>query len=124
MSRSVELWSGKTDDTPVPPRVRIRVFEAKKGRCHKCSRKIGIGETWTCEHLLAIINGGRNAEDNLDLTCCNCLPQKNAADVAIKSKTYAIRSKHLLRKPSRFAGSRNSKWKKKMDGTVVLRERT
>lgn len=100
--RSNEEWVGKTDDTPVPPRVRDRVFLAKGGRCHKCTRKIRAGETWTCEHVIALINGGKNAERNLDLTCCNCLPAKNAEDLAEKSKIYAIRSKHLgLSKPKK-----------------------
>lgn len=93
--RSVKEWKGKTDDTPVPPRVRVRVFLAKGGKCHRCRRKIGPADKWTCEHLKAIANGGANAERNLDLTCSWCLPEKNAEDVAEKSKVYAIRSKHL-----------------------------
>lgn len=122
MSRSVDLWIGKTDDTPAPPRVRLRVWERCEGKCHACGRKIRAGERWTLEHLIAIINGGRNAEDNLCLTCSNCLPVKNAADVAEKSKVYAIRSKHLgIRKRSTFACSRDSGWKKRMNGEVVKR---
>ena len=103
MSRSVPEWIGKTDNTPVPDRVRIRVFDAKEGKCHSCGRKIRAGERWTCEHLVAIINGGANAERNLGLTCSLCLPAKNAADVAEKSKVADIRKKYLLPKPkSRF----------------------
>lgn len=122
MSRSVELWIGKTDDTPAPPRVRLRVWERCEGKCHRCSRKIRAGERWTLEHLIALINGGRNAEDNLCLTCCNCTPIKNAEDVAEKAKVYAIRSKHVgIRKRSTFPGSRDSNWKKRMNGEVVKR---
>ena len=95
MPRSVETWVGATPDTPAPLRVRVRVFEAKKGRCHRCGRKIGAGDHWTLEHLIALINGGRNAEDNLDLTCDWCLPVKNAADMEIKSKSARIRAKHI-----------------------------
>ena len=97
MTRSVDLWVGKTDDTQAPPRVRIRVFEREGGRCHACGRPIRAWcEKWTLEHRIALINGGRNAEDNLCLTCCNCLPEKNASDVAEKSKVAEIRKKHLL----------------------------
>jgi 5-methylcytosine-specific restriction protein A len=96
--RSVEEWVGRTDDTPVPPRVRLRVFDAHGGRCHLCGRKIRVGEVWTCEHLIALINGGQNRETNLDLTCCNCLPIKNAADQAEKSDIADKRKKHLLPK--------------------------
>lgn len=122
MTRSVEPWVGRDDDAVPPPRVRARVFLAKDGRCHKCHRKIQPGETWTLEHLIAIVNGGRNAEDNLDVTCDWCLPAKNAADAAIKKKSASVRAKHLGLKPKTgFSTNRSGKWKRKMDGTVVRR---
>ena len=31
MARSVAEWVGATPDTPVPPRVRLRVFERDEG---------------------------------------------------------------------------------------------
>lgn len=103
MARSVPLWIGRTDDTPAPPRVRLRVWDRCEGKCGQCGRKIRPGEGWTLEHLVALINGGKNAEDNLGVTCDWCLPAKNAADVAMKAKTAAVRSKHLgIRKPSQF----------------------
>lgn len=95
MSRSVDEWRGETDDTPVPPRVKARVFVAKGGRCHRCTRKIPTGQQWTCEHFKALINGGENRERNLDVTCDWCLPIKNAEDVAEKSKVADTRNKHL-----------------------------
>jgi len=97
MSRAVAEWIGKTDDSAIPPRVRLRVFEAKDGRCHRCGRAIDAagGETWTCEHLVALINGGENRERNLDVTCSWCLPIKNAADVAEKSRTYHKAAKNI-----------------------------
>ena len=86
-------------------------------------KKIAAGEKWTLEHLVALINGGANVEANLSVTCCWCLPAKNAEDVAEKSRTYRKRSKHLgLRKSSRpLAGSKASGWHKHMDGTVSRR---
>lgn len=97
MSRSTSEWIGRNDDTPVPPRVRARVFAAKGGRCHRCSRLIDAagGEGWTCEHLIALINGGKNAESNLDITCSWCLPIKNAEDVAEKSRVYHKAAKNI-----------------------------
>lgn len=112
--RSVGEWIGKTDDTPVPPRVRVRVFEAKGGRCHRCTRKIPAGQQWTCEHLKALINGGENRESNLDVTCDWCLPVKNAEDVAEKSKVYKRRKSHLgVKKKRRTIPGR------KFDGTPI-----
>lgn len=103
MARSVALWVGKTDDTNAPPRVRLRVWDRCEGKCGQCGRKIRPGEGWTLEHLIALINGGRNAEDNLGVTCDWCLPAKNAADVAVKAKTAAVRAKHLgIHPPSKL----------------------
>jgi hypothetical protein len=97
MSRSVAEWVGKSDDTPVPPRVRVRVFKVKNGKCHRCGRQIDAagGERWTCEHLIALINGGENRERNLDVTCNWCLPAKNAEDTAEKSRVYVRAARNI-----------------------------
>lgn len=94
-ARSVPEWFGATPDTPVPPRVRLRTFDRKDGRCGICGRKIAAGEAWTCEHVVALVNGGENRELNLGVTCSWCLPKKNAADVAEKAKVDSVRKKHL-----------------------------
>lgn len=107
MSRAVALWIGRTDDTPAPPRVRLRVWDRCAGKCHRCARKIPVGDAWILEHLIALINGGTNSEDNLCLTCSWCKPLKDAEDVAEKSKVAAVRVKHLLpRQPSRWGTQR------------------
>jgi len=124
MSRSVEEWRGKNDDQTPPPRVRLRVWERCGGKCGQCGRKIMAGETWTLEHVVALVNGGANAEGNLGVTCRNCLPAKNAADVKEKAIVYRKRAKHLGIKPKGrpLPGSKASPWKRKMDGTVVRRD--
>ena len=123
MTRSVEEWQGKTDDTPAPPRVRLRVWERCKGLCGQCGRKINAGESWTLEHLKALVNGGANREANLGVTCGWCLPAKNAADVAEKAVVYRKRAKHLGIKPKGrpMDGSKASGWRKRFDGTVERR---
>lgn len=118
--RSVEEWHGASDDTVPPPRVRIRVWEKCLGRCGSCDRQIRAGETWTLEHVIALVNGGPNCESNLDITCKNCLSAKNAADVSLKSKIARTAKKHHLPKPLSRWG-KGSKFKRKMDGTVVRR---
>ena len=120
--RTLPEWIGKTPDTQPPPRVRLRVFEAKGGKCHRCTRKIRPGESWTCEHIVAICNGGANMESNLGLTCTWCLPLKNAQDLSEKAKVYRSKKRHRgLKKKSRFACARSAKWKKKISGEVVPR---
>ena len=98
--RTVTEWIGESPDTKIPNRVRVRVFEAKGGKCHRCGRRITVSDSWTLEHLIALANGGENRERNLDLTCRWCLPEKNAEDVAIKSHGYEVRKRHIgIKKP-------------------------
>lgn len=119
-ARSLPEWAGATPDTAVPPRVRLRVFERCDGKCHRCTKKIAAGERWTLEHLKALILGGENREKNLGVTCDWCLPEKNAEDLAQKSKEYEVRAKHngVRSKQARpMPGSRASGWKHRLGKT-------
>lgn len=128
MTREVPEWCGKDDNTAIPDRVRVRVFLKFEGKCHKCGRKInaGAGESWICDHVQAIINGGANRESNLKPLCEWCDDNvKTPADVAEKSKTYEVRKRHLGIKPKSgrpIMGSKRSGWKRKFDGTVERRK--
>lgn len=125
MTRTLPEWIGKTDDAPVPPRVRVRVFDKFHGHCRLCTRKLFAGE-WECDHIIAIVNGGENRERNLAPLCSSCHGRKTADDVFIKSKTYRTRSRHLgIRKRSSrpFPFGRNSRFKKKISGEIVPRYR-
>ena len=56
----------------------------------------------------------------IGLKCCH--RAKSAADIKIIRKSDRQRAKHIgAKQPSRFPGSRDSKFKKKLDGTVELR---
>lgn len=100
MARATEEWIGKHDDAAIPPRVRLRVFERYHGACQGCLRKLYPGDKWDLDHIVALVNGGRHAEANLRPLCSWCHKKKTKADVAAKSKTYRIRSRHAgLRKP-------------------------
>jgi 5-methylcytosine-specific restriction protein A len=123
VTRSVPEWIGKSDDSPVPPRVRVRVFERYHGRCQcGCNRLIRTGERWDCEDTIAIINGGERRESNLKPWLTEHHKGKTAKDVAEKATVYRKKAKHLgIRKPSRFACSRDSRFKKKISGEVVAR---
>ena len=117
MPRSLPLWIGSTDDAAIPARVRVRVFERYGGRCHLTGVLIRPGDAWDCDHIVALINGGRHAEDNLAPALRDKHRAKSAEDVAEKSATYESRKRHLGLKKARPL----SKWKRKVDGTVVLR---
>lgn len=124
MTRAVEEWIGKNDDSAIPPRVMLRVYTRAKGLCEKCSRNLRHGK-WACDHVIALANGGRHAESNLQALCVSpCHSDKTKSDVAEKSKVYAIRSKHLgvKAKQSRpMPGSIRSGLRKKMNGQVERR---
>jgi len=119
MSRELPEWIGKDDDDPVPPRVRLRVFDRLEGLCCVCDGKI-VAKRWVCDHRIAIINGGENRERNLWPIHETCdWKVKTPADVAEKSKNARVRSKHLgirKRKGPPMPGSRDSKFKRKIGG--------
>lgn len=115
MARSVAEWIGKTDDTPIPDRVKVRVRERFNGRCAKCGRDLRAGH-WDADHRQAIINGGENREGNLQPLCDDpCHPAKTKTDVAEKSATYHTKLKHY---GVRRARQPIQGWRK-FDGTPV-----
>ena len=119
--RSVPEWVGKTPDTAVPPRVRLRVFEACDGKCYLTGRKITAADKWEIEHVIALSLGGENREGNLAPALAKAHKEKTADDVARKAKCDRVRKKHLgIHKPKCRLGS--SKFKKKVNGEVVLRD--
>lgn len=122
MSRSVDEWIGKTDDTPAPPRVRLRVFEAHGGICFLSGVKIRAGMRWELHHKVALIRGGQNRESNLVPVLYKPHKAQTALDVAEKATVYRKRSKHLgiLQTIGQRKAFR-SKFKKKVSGEVVLR---
>ena len=115
MSRKVEEWIGKTDDTPLPPRVRVRLFDAAGGRCAHCGISIRPGNGPQYDHIVALINGGENRESNFQVLCIPCHSAKTAVDVAEKSRIYEKKAKHLGAKPKR---PWHPGFRKKMNGTV------
>lgn len=52
------------------------LLEVQMGLCHWCFEP--MGEDWEIEHVLALANGGNNADENIVLACRLCNAQKNA----------------------------------------------
>lgn len=115
--RSLPEWIGKSNDAPIPPRVRLRQFDHDNGICQcGCGIKIRPGDKWQTDHIVALVNGGENRESNLRTMLTDHHKAKTAADVAEKAKTYERRAKHL--------GIKRSKtpirgWRR-FDGSVVF----
>jgi 5-methylcytosine-specific restriction protein A len=123
MTRSVPEWIGRSDDTPVPPRVRLRVLERFGRRCDPaggCGRPLRPGDAWVCDHAEALVNGGANRERNLRPLCGWCGTLKTEADVHEKSSLYRKRLRHagikLAPTGRPLPGTIASGWKHRMDG--------
>lgn len=114
MSRKLDEWIGANDDTAIPPRVKLRVFQKHGGECAICSLHIRGSLLPAYDHITALINGGGNRESNLQLLCLPCHKVKTKTDVAEKSKVARVRAKHLGIKSKRrtIAG-------RKFDGTPI-----
>ena len=123
MPRELPEWIGKTDNTSVPPRVQQRILERQDFKCAVTKIHLANGVEKQLDHIIALVNGGENRESNLQWITTIAHKAKTKADVAQKAKDRRIAAKHNgLHKPkSVMPGSKNSKWKKKMDGTTVLR---
>lgn len=93
--RSTEEWVGKSDDTAVPPRVRLRVFEKYDGTCYLSGIKIRPGDKWELEHIIALINGGEHRESNMAPALVGPHKEKSKEDQKLKAKIARVRKRHL-----------------------------
>lgn len=122
--RSVPEWIGKTPDSAIPPRVRLRVFETHGGYCHLAKRRIQAGEPWDCDHVVALVNGGEHRETNLAPALRDKHREKTALDVREKSIVRRKQMKSLGIAPKKgrpMPGSKASGLRRRMDGTVERR---
>jgi|SRR5580658_4143723 5-methylcytosine-specific restriction protein A len=125
MPRDVPEWIGKDDNDWPPRRVYLRVWDRFGGVCQcGCGRKITAGEPWNLDHVIAVINGGRNVESNLVPLLTEHHSIKTRADVQTKAKIARIKAAHLgvKAKGRPMPGSKASKFKRKINGQVVLRD--
>ena len=95
MKRSVPEWIGKTPDSAIPARVRLRVFEAYGCKCYLTGRAIRAGDQWDIDHIIALANGGENRENNLAPVLRAAHREKTKKDVADKAKADRLRKKQL-----------------------------
>jgi 5-methylcytosine-specific restriction endonuclease McrA len=122
MSRSVPEWIGRDDDQRIPDYVKDRVANKAELYCQQCQRQVSGKLRAEFDHETPLILGGKNRESNIQLLCHECHRAKTKLDVKLKAKVSRVRKRHLgIKKPSKFACSRDSKFKKKIDGSVVLR---
>jgi 5-methylcytosine-specific restriction endonuclease McrA len=115
---------GTTPRRKLSTRDRLAVWEEHRGVCCICAAKIQVGEAWIVEHRRALELGGADTRENMAPAHERCARAKTKDDHARTAKAKRVKAKHIGAKaPSRnpLPGSRNSKWKRKMDGSVVPR---
>lgn len=104
------------------PTKRLKIFQALRGECHICGGSIKPGEAWEIEHLIPIGLGGADDATNFRLAHKGCHKDKTREDVGRIAKAKRIERRHIgVRKKSRMPGSKDSKWKRKLNGQVVAR---
>lgn len=126
MARAVPEWIGKSADTPIPDHVKLRIWDRELGRCYLTGRKLRAGE-YDFEHVIALANwtgeGHGNRESNIRLAYRPAHRVKTTQDRKAKAKSDSVRKKHvgITKSKNPMPGSRDSKWKRRMDGTTERR---
>lgn len=107
---------------PMSTTRRLQIWERHKGVCVLCEIKIdGVREKWIIEHVIALGLGGADNDGNCGPAHETCRRAKDKVDVPAIAKVKRIRAKHLgAKKPSAW----QSKFKRKVNGTTVLRTAT
>ncbi|WP_373696708.1 HNH endonuclease [Microvirga yunnanensis] len=116
---------GTTRRARLSPRVRLAVWERARGVCVLCNRRIdGVRERWIIEHIRALELGGRDAPDNMGPAHTTCAAAKTRDDHqhAAKAKRQKIRHLGADRSKHPLPCGRQSRWKRKINGTIVPRE--
>jgi len=90
--RSVEEWIGRTPDSKIPDRVKLRIWRREEGRCYLTGAKIMPGDAFEYEHRKRIEDGGKNCESNIFLALSTQHKRKSAAERKRAKKADASRS--------------------------------
>lgn len=113
-----------TPRSRLTPHRRLKVWEKTCGRCVVCHQQIdGVRERWIVEHIRALELGGRDEHDNMGPVHANCAAAKTRDGYQCAAKAKRQKLRHLGADISKrpLPCGRQSRWKKKIDGTIVPR---
>ena len=109
-----------------PKRIKMLAALRCEGRCEQCGDKLMPGRA-EYDHITPCGLGGTAELDNCKVLCPDChylkTHKRKDGDRAKMRKADRLSAKQDVKPTSKYpmAGSRSSKWKKKLDGTVVKR---
>ncbi len=82
---------------------RTRVFDARGGVCHLCTRKIAVGEKWHIDHIKPLWLGGEDVGSNMAPVHTECHVEKTGDEHTVRAKGDRVRARHLgIKKPSKW----------------------
>jgi len=118
---------GTTRRKVLTPAQRLAMFERHNGICCICGKKITARHKWIDEHLIPLGLGGTNDPSNRGPAhdfCADAKTHGKDGDLARIAKAKRVKMRHLgirRRKGPPIPGSKDSPWKRKLDGTLVRR---
>ncbi|MDR7032390.1 HNH endonuclease signature motif containing protein [Mesorhizobium sp. BE184] len=118
--RSVTEWIGRSDDSVPPDSCKLRILDRQEWKC-AASGVILDAKGVEFDHIVPLWLGGRNCESNLQALHPSAHSRKTKAEATVRAKINRNRIKRVLKKKSRFAGSRDDWRKKRIDGSVIDR---
>jgi 5-methylcytosine-specific restriction endonuclease McrA len=103
-------------------KVKVAAFSRAAGHCEVCSAHLYAAK-FHFDHRIPDALGGEPTLDNCTVACLACHGEKTTTeDVPRIAAAKRQERKHIgIRKPATMPGSRNSRWKKRMDGRVERR---
>lgn len=110
----------------ITAKMRADIFLFRGGMCHLCSMKVVPGEDWDVSHDIPLEAGGKDDATNWFVAHRKChRVHTSTVDAPLIAKVKRIHQRHIGAKKSKspMPLGRSSQWKRKMDGSIVRREK-
>lgn len=93
------------DRKPLSKRLRFEVFKRDEFVCQYCG-KHPPDAVLECDHIIAVANGGTDAEENLITACFDCNRGKSAVPLSVAPKSLAAKAAETSEIEEQLAGYR------------------